>query len=275
MRGEFVDVGGTRLYYYAAGSRGSGEPIVLIHGFPTSSHLWRDVVPLLPSGRRVVVLDLLGYGRSDRPMERDLSIKGHADRVIALLDALRIQYAAVVGHDLGGGIAQYLAVRHPTRVERLCLIDSVGFDEWPTRQIRMAKATLPLTRHLPTTWILSALRSEMERGYAQEVRGARSIDIYIRPFCSPEGRDVLVEHLEALDPEETVALSPRLGEIMAPTAVITGAHDPFLASHVARQLHEAIPHSTLDVIPDVRHFTPEESPDAISTIMEQWLKRER
>lgn len=275
MRGEFVDVGGTRLYYYAAGSRGAGEPIVLIHGFPTSSHLWRDVVPLLPSGRRVVVVDLLGYGRSDRPMDRDLSIKGHADRVIALLDALRIQYAAIVGHDLGGGIAQYLAVRHPTRVERLCLIDSVGFDEWPTRQVKMAKATLPLTRHLPTTWILSALRSEMERGYSQEVRGARSIDIYIRPFCSPEGRDVLVGHLEALDPEETVALSPRLGEIMAPTAVITGAHDPFLASHVARQLHEAIPHSTLDVIPDVRHFTPEESPDAISSIMEQWLTRER
>ncbi|HEY9426430.1 MAG TPA: alpha/beta fold hydrolase [Gemmatimonadaceae bacterium] len=275
MRGEFVDVGGTRLYYYAAGSRGAGEPIVLIHGFPTSSHLWRDVVPLLPTGRRVVVLDLLGYGRSDRPTERDLSIRGHAERVIALLDALRIQYAAIVGHDLGGGIAQYLAVRHPTRVERLCLIDSVAFDEWPTRQIKMAKATLPLTRHLPTTWILSALRSEMERGYAQEVRGARSIDIYIRPFCSPEGRDVLVEHLEALDPEETVALGPRLGEIMAPTAVITGAHDPFLASHVARQLHEAIPHSTLDVIPDVRHFTPEESPDAISTIMEQWLTRDR
>lgn len=275
MRGEFVDVGGARLYYYAAGSRGSGEPIVLIHGFPTSSHLWRDVVPLLPSGRRVVVVDLLGYGRSDRPMERDLSIKGHADRVIALLDALRIQYAAIVGHDLGGGIAQYLAVRHPTRVERLCLIDSVGFDEWPTRQIKMAKATLPLTRHLPTTWILSALRSEMERGYAQEVRGARSIDIYIRPFCSPEGRDVLVEHLEALDPEETVALSPRLGEIMAPTAVITGAHDPFLTPHVAKQLHEAIPGSTLDVIPDVRHFTPEESPEAISAIIERWLAREQ
>jgi pimeloyl-ACP methyl ester carboxylesterase len=274
MRGEFVDVGGARLYYYAAGSRGAGEPIVLIHGFPTSSHLWRDVVPLLPTGRRVVVLDLLGYGRSDPPMERDLSIKGHAERVIALLDALRIQYAAIVGHDLGGAIAQYLAVRHPTRVERLCLIDSVAFDEWPTRQIRMAKATLPLTRHLPTTWILSALRSEMERGYAEDARGARSIDIYIRPFCSPEGRDVLMEHLEALDPEETIALAPRLGEIMAPTAVITGAHDPFLTPAVAKQLHDAIPGSTLDVIPDVRHFTPEEAPEAISTILEQWLKRE-
>ena len=274
MRGEFVDVGGTRLYYYAAGTRGAGEPIVIIHGFPTSSHLWREVVPLLPAGRRVVVLDLLGYGRSDRPQEHDLSIKGHAERVIALLDALRISYAAIVGHDMGGGIAQYLAVRHPTRVERLCLIDSVGFDEWPSRQIKMAKATLPLTRLLPATWILSALRSELERGYGEENRGARSIDIYIRPFCSSEGRDVLVEHLEALDPEETVALGARLGEIMAPTAVITGAHDPFLPPAVAKQLHEAIPGSTLDVIPDVRHFTPEEAPEAISKILEQWLKRE-
>ena len=57
MRGEFLDVGGARLYYYAAGTRGGGEPLVLIHGFPTSSHLWQDLVPLLPDGRRVVVPD--------------------------------------------------------------------------------------------------------------------------------------------------------------------------------------------------------------------------
>ena len=78
MRGEFVDVGGARIYYYATGTRGAGEPVVLIHGFPTSSHLWRDVAPLIPEGHRVVVIDLLGYGRSDPPNGRDLSIKGHA-----------------------------------------------------------------------------------------------------------------------------------------------------------------------------------------------------
>jgi pimeloyl-ACP methyl ester carboxylesterase len=273
VRGEFVDVDGARLYYYAAGTRGAGEPIVLIHGFPTSSHLWRDVVPLLPEGHRVVVLDLLGYGRSDRPLERDLSIKGHAERVIGLLDALRISYASVVGHDLGGGIAQYLAVRHPTRVARLALIDSVAFDEWPTRQVRLAKATLPLTRHLPTTWILSALRAELERGYAHEESGARSIDIYIRPFCQPEGVASLVQHLEALDPEETMALQPRLKDIVAPTAIISGAHDPFLPSAVAKRLHEAIPGSTLDIIPDVRHFTPEEAPERISGILAGWLEK--
>ena len=66
MRGEFVDVGGVRLYYFAAGTRGEGEPIIFLHGFPTSSHLWSSVVTLVPKGHRVVVVDLLGYGRSDR-----------------------------------------------------------------------------------------------------------------------------------------------------------------------------------------------------------------
>src|SRR5689334_22854738 len=111
MRGEFVDLGGARLYYYAAGTRGAGEPIVFLHGFPTSSHLWSDVVPLVPAGHRVVVLDLLGYGRSDRPLGRPVSIRAHAERVVELLDILGISYACFVGHDVGGGIAQWLAVR--------------------------------------------------------------------------------------------------------------------------------------------------------------------
>lgn len=273
MRGEFVDVDGARLYYYAAGSRGVGEPVVFIHGFPTSSHLWRDVVPLVPEGHRVVVLDLLGYGRSDRPLARDLSIKGHAERVIGLLDALRITYASVVGHELGGGIAQYLAVRYPTRVARLALVDSVAFDEWPTRQVRLARATLPLTRHLPAGWLLSMVRSELERGYVTEDRATRSIDLYLKPFNQPEGRDVLVQHLQALDHGETTALQTRLKDIVAPTAVVHGAHDPFLPPAVARRLQEAIPGATLDIVPDVRHFTPEDAPETVATILARWLAR--
>ena len=215
--------------------------IVFLHGFPTSSHIWRDVVPMLPAGRRVVVVDLLGYGRSDRPEGRDLSIKGHAERVLALLDVLRISYATIVGHDLGGGIAQYLAVRYPTRVARLALISSVAFDSWPTREVRLVKATLPLTRYLPATWVASVLRSDLLRGYSDEQRGGHSVDMYIRPFEGAEGRDTLVEHLDALDPDETEALAPRLKDIVAPTAIITGAHDPFLGISVAERLHAEIP----------------------------------
>jgi pimeloyl-ACP methyl ester carboxylesterase len=153
----------------------------------------------------------------------------------------------------------------------MCLIDSVAFDEWPAREIKMAKASLPLTRHLPAQWILSMLRSELQRGYAEQERGAHSVDMYVRPFGGPEGRDVLVEHLTALDPDETEALGGRLKDIVAPTAIVWGAHDPFLPTTVARRLHETIPGSTLEIIPDARHFTPEEAPETIGRVLAQWL----
>jgi pimeloyl-ACP methyl ester carboxylesterase len=274
VRGEFLDLDGVRLYYYAAGSRGEGEPVLFVHGFPTSSHLWRDVVPLVPAGHRVVVLDLLGFGRSDMPNGRDVSLWGHAQRVLQVMDQLRITRATLVGHDIGGGIAQLLAVKQPTRVARLCLVNSVGFGDWPTRDVKIAKASLPLTRHLPATWILGVVKSDLQRGYAEHERGLHSIDQYLKPFVTPEGRDVLVEHLLALDSAETLAIAARLRDIVAPTALVSGAHDPFLPLDLARKLQQAIPKSTLAVIPDVRHFTPEEAPESVAAVLAELLIRD-
>ena len=273
MRGEFLDLDGARLYYYAAGTRGAGEPILFLHGFPTSSHLWNGLVPLMPEGRRIVVVDLLGFGRSDRPGGRDVSVRGHADRVIALLDQLGINRACVVGHDVGGGIAQSLAVRHPARVSHLCLIDSVAFDDWPVREVKVARAMMPLTRHLPPTWLLSVVKADLLRGYVDEDGGARSIAQYLRPFGTPEGRDGLMEHLAALDCAETHTLAPRLRELVQPVSIVWGAHDPWFPAAIARKLHAAIPGSTLDLLADTRHFTPEEAPEQIAPIIARLLER--
>ena len=273
MRGEFIDVDGARLYYYAAGTRGAGEPIVFLHGFPTSSHVWSETVRLMPSGHRVVVLDLLGYGRSDPPAGRPVNLRGHAERVIGFLDALGINYCTVVGHDLGGGIAQVLALRWPARISRLCLINATAFDAWPTREVKLARAMLPLTRHLPATWILSVLRTDLMRGFADPELGAHSVERYVRPFASPEGRDVLMEHLVALDGSETEALTPRLKDIVQPTAIIWGAQDPFLPVAVGRRLHDAIGGSTFEVIPEARHFVPEEHPERVADVVSALLAR--
>lgn len=273
MRGEFVDLSGARIYYYAAGTRGAGEPILLIHGFPTSSHLWNEVVRELPGGHRVVVVDLLGYGRSDPPREHDVSIRGHADRMIALLDALGINYACVVGHDIGGGIALTMALRAPARVSRLCLIDSVAFDAWPSREVKMARAMLPLTRHLPATWLLSILRTDLFRGYTETSRGTHSIEKYVRPFASLEGRDAFMQHLESLDATDTEALTPRLKDVISPTAILWGAEDPFLPMGVGARLHGEIPKSTFDVLPGLRHFVPEEAPERVAAVVAELLKR--
>lgn len=273
MRGEFVDLGGIRLYYYAAGTRGAGEPVVFLHGFPTSGHLWTDVVPLVPPGHRVVVVDLLGYGRSDRPLGQPVTIRAHADRMIELLDNLGINYACVVGHDIGGGIAQWMAVRYPQRVSRLLLVDSVGFADWPTRYVKLARAMLPLTRHLPATWLLSILRTDLLRGYQDHDRGARSVELYVRPFASVEGRDAFMEHLLALESSETAALAPRLGEIVAPTALVWGRSDPFLPLALGQRLRQAIPGATLDVVPNGSHFLPEDAPARVGDALAALLAR--
>jgi pimeloyl-ACP methyl ester carboxylesterase len=273
MRGEFLDLSGARLYYYAAGTRGAGVPVVFLHGFPTSSHLWSDVVPLMPPGHRLVVVDLLGYGRSDRPGSREVDVRSHAERVIELFDELRIQRACVVGHGIGGGIAQSLAVRHPQRVSHLCLIDSVAFDRWPTMRARLARASLVATQFLPPGVLLGIVRSYLERGYADPRRAAHSIEQYLRPFLTGDGRDALVAHIRALTSRETRKLGRQLRKVSVPTSILWGEHDPVLPLSIGRELQASIAGASLEVLPDRKHFTPEEAPRQIADGIAKLLSR--
>ncbi len=273
MRGEFVDLDDARLYYYAAGTRGAGEPVVFVHGVATSGHLWSDVVSLMPAGHRLIVVDLLGHGRSDPPGARPLTLRAHAARLVALLDALGVVSACVVGHGVGGGVAQSLAVHWPERVSRLALVASVGFRRWGGRDLALARATLPIVRRLPPAWLLSMVRSELERGYADAPRAMHSIDRFLRPFTSVEGRDVLVRHIRVLDERESGALGQRLGEIGCPTLVMSGDADPFVPVPLAERLAATIPGAALNLLPDARHFLPEESPRPVADGLAALLQR--
>jgi pimeloyl-ACP methyl ester carboxylesterase len=273
VRGEFLDLDGVRLYYYAAGTRGAGEPIVLLHGFPTSGFLWSAVVPLLPAGHRVVVLDLLGFGRSDPPFHGAVDIRSHADRLIAVFDLLGINRACVVGHDVGGGVAQVAAIRHPHRVSQLGLISSVAFDAWPSREVKISRAMLPLTRHLPPSWILSIVRADLLRGYQDHEKGSHDIDLYLRPFADEHGREALVRHMESLRCDQTQAIVPRLREIGCPTMIQWGERDPFLPVPLGERLREAIPRSTLEIVPEGRHFLPAECSHQVARAIAGLLKR--
>ena len=273
MRGEFLDLSGARLYYYAAGTRGAGVPAVFIHGFPTSSHLWNEVIPLIPPGHRLVVLDLLGYGRSDRPGSRRVDAQAHAERVVEVLDELRINRACIVGHGMGGGIAQLIATQFATRVSHLCLVDSVGLDRWPSVATRAARVTAVAARFLPPGMMTRVLRADVVRGYGDPERANRSIDLYLRPFDGPDGRDAAAAHIKGLPGIDTSALAARLSAIAAPTAIVCGQQDRAIPLSVARRLHESIPASTLDVIAGARHFTPEEAPQQVADAIERLLRR--
>ncbi len=114
---------------------GDGPPLVLLHGFPTSSLLWRRVLPPLAARMRVLAVDLLGYGRSAKPADAALHIRAQARYVRELLQGNGIEEFAVVGHDIGGGVAQLLALEGG--VAALVLVDGVAFDAWPIEGVRM------------------------------------------------------------------------------------------------------------------------------------------
>lgn len=216
MRGEFIDLSGERIYYYAAGSRGAGEPVVLIHGFPTSSHLWLDVVAKLPAGHRIVVVDLLGFGRSDSPVDGDYTVAGHGERLIRLLDALRIDRACLAGHGTGGAIALWAALETPERVTRVALIGSSTSEGWFAREHRTARPFFDLALRMPSSFWMPILRGMIARAYSDPEDGKRSAEKYLAPFLEGNGARVLRAHLRALTNGDIAAVARKASQLRVP-----------------------------------------------------------
>lgn len=278
MRGEFVDIGGARLYCYAFGSRGAGIPIVLIHGTFTSSHLWRELLPRLPKGHRVLVLDLLGHGRSDRHAGRLMTVAGHADRVLGLLNELAVSSACLVGHGLGAAIATRLAHICPNRVTKLALVNPSFLATNPKEvripgSLKRLAAFAPVWKRLPGDWLASALHTAMLRGYAQRDVGAHSLDVYLKPFRTREGRDSACAQLLALRASAGDTVEALAPAALTPAAtVVFGADDPFLQPQRVERVLQALQVATADRVTvqrlsGVAHIAPEEAPDRLATII--------
>lgn len=284
MRGEFVDLGGVRLYCYAFGERGVGEPIVLIHGAFTSSHLWQDVLPRLPKGHRVLVLDLLGHGRSDPPGTQPMTVAGHAARVAALLEVMGVRRASLVGHGMGAAIAAVVAHEHPERVSHLLLVNPTMIGRQPgdvalSGRVARLVPFLPLWRRLSPGWLASALHAALLPCYAHRDVGARSLDLYLKSFRTRDGRDAACAQLAALAAsrgDTAATLAP--GAIACPVLLATAARDPFVPTARALKLGEilrlAAPQGLeLRELPGVAHVAPEEAPDRLGALVAELLTR--
>jgi pimeloyl-ACP methyl ester carboxylesterase len=273
MRGEFVDVGGSRLYYYAAGTRGAGDPVVLIHGFPIASRLWNSFIPEFAAGHRLIVLDLPGFGRSDPASGARNGCGAYAATIHALLDELRVERAFIVGHGLGGGVAQDFAVQWPTRVAGLALVSSAGFGVKPRGMARLARALGPIAKHTPPALLTGLVHGSVRRGFSDADRSHLTLDTSLRSFTSTAGRDALASHLATMRRCDTASWSTRLGDLDIPATVVWGAEDPFYPVALGQRLHEALKGSTFTVIPGASHYVPEDSPDALRRALEPMILR--
>lgn len=269
-------INGNRI---AHGSHGAGEPVVLIHGTPSSSYIWRNIMPsLVNAGFKVHVFDLLGYGLSERPWnpKTDTSMTAQVPILEGLLDHWGLDSIHVVAHDIGGGVAQRFGIQSSERLRSLTMIDVVSYDSYPSKRTRQqmdagldALTKAPDAKHKAhfREWLLSTVHNKQKFS-----EGA--LDTYLDFISGPVGQASLIQHqVRHYDPKHTMELADRmhvLGKV--PVKLIWGADDGWQVIDWAHKLNAAIPGSKLDILEDCGHFSLEDQPEKIANIIATFLQ---
>lgn len=274
---QHVLLNGVRI---AHGVQGEGPPVVLIHGTPSSSYIWRHVAPALTAaGYRTHVFDLLGYGHSERPWdpEIDTSVTGQVPVLVGLFAHWSLQSAHLVAHDIGGGVAQRFTLSSPERVRSLTMIDVVSFDSWPSKRTReqMTAGFEALLRSPDGAhrahfrdWLLSTVENK-------DRLSADALDVYLDFISNPIGQSSFFQHQVAhYDPKHTNDVAPRIAELgQRPVQLIWGENDAWQVVDWAHKLHAAIPGAELHVLKGCGHFAMEDQPAEIAERLVDFLAR--
>jgi pimeloyl-ACP methyl ester carboxylesterase len=251
-----------------------GTPIVLLHGFGTSSFLWRTVGADLAEARHTTIaLDLLGYGESDRPLDTDFGIAGQAEYVARTLVGLRIPRAAVVGVDLGGAVAMRLAATHGDRVSHLVLVNSLTAESTPAPDVRALQRNTARYVLRVATGILGVtplLTPILERSVADRARMPwRLVARYLAPYVGQDGVRHLLALAASVTADDFAGVEP--AAVHVPTLVVRGDADEWLDDGVAERLSAEIPDSQLVRIPGVGRLVPEECPEQLARLIADFV----
>ncbi|MEH6523314.1 alpha/beta fold hydrolase [Sulfitobacter sp.] len=262
----------------AHGVHGAGEPVVLIHGTPSSSYIWRNVMPhLVAAGYQVHVFDLLGYGLSERPWDTniDTSMTAQVPILEGLLDLWELDTFHLVAHDIGGGVAQRFGIQSTERLRSLTMIDVVSYDSYPSKRTRQQMdAGLDVLIETPdqqhrshfSDWLLSTVQNKQKLSDDAH-------DVFLDFISGPVGQASMFQHqVRHYDPSHTMELADQMHELgQVPVKLIWGADDAWQVTDWAHKLNQAIPGSELTIIEDCGHFSPEDQPGRVAELIVTFL----
>jgi pimeloyl-ACP methyl ester carboxylesterase len=241
---------------------GDGPPVVLVHGTPSWSYLWRNVANELAGRFSVYLCDLLGYGTSEKREGQDVSIGAQTRLLAELLDLWRVEQPCVAGHDIGAAITLRLMLLENRRFRRVALCDAVAIAPWITPFSRHVQNYIEAFQTVPEHIHRQMIATHLRTAIARDMSDAE-LEPYLRPWLGPAGQTAYYRQVAQFDERYTREIEARYGEIVTPTLVLWGEKDGWLAPEVGQRLAGAIPGAHLMTVPNAGHFVQEDNPGAV------------
>lgn len=269
-----ITIDGARIAYL---DHGSGPPVILIHGFSGSIWQWEYQQEALAKGHRVLTLDCLGSGWSDKPDIAYTPTK-LVEFVRTFMDALGISRATLVGNSMGAGVVLGVALTHPTRVDRVVLI--AGLPANVAHNLKSPMLKRALTTHPPTwlaraghwligkhltTSLLQTLvfdQSKLTPLVLERASRNRQRPGVITPLCS------LIDHL----PQWEQGFAQQVHHVTHPTLIIWGTEDSVFPTTVGHELQARIPHAMLSLVPEAGHLPQWEQPGTVNALLLEFIQ---
>ena len=276
--GQYIQVGdGHRMHYL---DEGKGEPVLMVHGNPTWSFYWRDLVHGLSADYRCIVPDHIGCGLSDKPQDFEYRLANHIDNLSELIEALDLHDITLLVHDWGGAIGIGAALKHPDRIKRLVVFNTsvmMGPIHWSIRMCRVPLFGSTVVRGFNGFVRVGLIRAVADRSRMKGAVGKG----YLAPFDSWNNRIAQHEFVMDIPIEENhptrktlQEIDDRLGELAhLPAMIVWGEKDFVFTTHFCDLFEQRLPQAEVHRIPDASHFVVEEAHERILPWLRDFMAR--
>lgn len=272
---QYVKVGDINTRYWQVGTKGSA--IVLIHGFAASVEDWALNVNALAKNHRVYALDLVGFGRSDKP---DIKYNGSllAKFIKDFMHTQNLDKAIIMGHSLGGAIALHFTIEYQDMVDKLILVGSGGFDKKVTFNLRLLSAPVigDIIMHFLNRKLLTKFMRQM--AYHQDVISEQLIEPFVQIFQLPGTKKSMLAisrghmNIFGVKADALKLILANLANIKVPTLLVWGKQDPVVPIAHANFAMQHLPNAELHVFDQCGHLPQMEYPEQFNKLITDFIK---
>lgn len=249
---------------------GSGSPVVMLHGTPWSSALWRAIAEDLAVDHTVYLWDMPGYGLSSKDPDHPVDLAVQSELFAHLLRLWGLDRPRVIAHDIGGAVALRARLLHDADYDALCLVDVVAVSPWGSPFYRLVQRHADVFPQLPPAIHRGALEAYIAGASACGLT-REDLEELTRPWLGDRGQAAFYRQIAQSDERYTDEVESAYGQITEPVHLIWGAADTWIPADRVGHLQERMPHATATVIDGAGHLIQLDAPDELRHAIRAWV----